>query len=257
MKIARVNLQIIFVSLILLTGSNGFCQMDQTTQVDDWEFVVAPYLFMASVSGDVALGDRVSGEVDLNFGDILEKLQFAFMIHGEAYKGDWGLIVDYTYLKLGEDFSTDIEVSGDVTFKESIFEAFVSRKFRKQWGWFDVYGGIRYWDLGLNVNLQGLEVTRVSRDQDWVDPVIGGRVYYNASERFIVGLRADIGGFGLGSDFAFNLQPGVGYQFSELFILMLQYKYLYTKYDNDTSGINFFSYDASTNGPLLGLVFRF
>ncbi len=105
--------------------------------------------------------------------------------------------------------------------------------------------------------LQGLDITRISRDQDWVDPVFGGRIYFNVTERFTAGFRGDIGGFGLGSDIAYNLQPGVGYQFSDLFTVMLQYKYLYTRYDNEIDGINAFSYDAATNGPLLGLVFRF
>lgn len=231
--------------------------MPNAAQQNDWEFVVAPYLFMASVNGDAALGNSASSQVDLNFKDILEKLQFAFMLHGEVYKGDWGLLVDISYLKLGEDFKAESEVSGDITFKQTIFEVFGSRKFKKRWGWVDFYGGIRYWNLGLNLNLQGLDITRISRDQDWVDPVFGGRIYFNVTERFTAGFRGDIGGFGLGSDIAYNLQPGVGYQFSDLFTVMLQYKYLYTRYDNEIDGINAFSYDAATNGPLLGLVFRF
>jgi hypothetical protein len=38
---------------------------------------------------------------------------------------------------------------------------------------------------------------------------------------------------------------------------MLQYKYLYADYNNGKDGLDFYSYNAATNGPLLGLLFRF
>lgn len=241
----------------LLSGVLVSSQGTLPSQKEKWEFVMAPYAFMASTSGDAILGITGPSEIDLKFGDILENIQLAFMLRGEAYKGNWGFMVDYSYLKLGSEFDTPQEILRDITFKQSIFELFASRKFEKDWGVIHLFGGIRVWNYKMELAFQNLQISRITRKQDWVDPTIGGRIYYNVSDRFIAGLRADIGGFGLGSKFAFNLQPGIGYQFSDLFSLMLQYKYLYADFDNDKEGVDYFEIDASTQGPLLGLVFRF
>ena len=234
-----------------------FGQDVRDTQYDDWQFTLAPYLLMASVSGDAAIAVDNRSEVDLKFGDLLKNLQFAFMMRGEVYKGNWGVMADYVYLKLGDDIDTPEEVVADIEFRQSIFEFFVSRRIRHDWGWIDVYGGIRHWGFGIDLNLEGLGLTRVSFKENWVDPVVGGRAVLQFSDRFTAIFRGDIGGFGAGSDFSFTVQPGVGYHFSNWFAVMLQYKYLYVDYNNDKSAPDLFIYDAATNGPLLGFVFQF
>jgi hypothetical protein len=249
--------KIVLALAFLFSGLESHSQGTMPAQKEKWEFVLAPYMFMAGTSGDASLGITGPSAVDLKFGDILENLQFAFMLHGEAYKGNWGLMVDYSYLRLGRDFDTPQEILRDITFKQSVFEVFASRKFEKDWGKIYLYGGIRVWNYNMELAFQNIQISRITRKQDWVDPTIGGRVFFNISNRFIAGLRADIGGFGLGSNFAFNVQPGIGYQFSDLFSMMLQYKYLYADFDNDREGVDFFAIDAATQGPLLGLVFRF
>lgn len=243
--------------LLFLSSVLAYGQSQGVVPSDDWEFRVAPYLLMGSVSGEAAIAVAGPAEVDLDFGDILEKLQAAFMIRGEVYKGDWGVILDYTYLKLGDDITTEQAGVVDITQKQAILESFLSRRFQKEWGWFDFYGGIRYWNNQYKLELEGFQVSSVSFKESWVDPVIGGRIYYNFTDRFLAGFRGDIGGFGAGSDFTYTLQPGIGYHFSDWFTLMLQYKYLYADYNNGKDGLDFYSYDAATNGPLLGLLFRF
>jgi hypothetical protein len=54
-----------------------------------------------------------------------------------------------------------------------------------------------------------------------------------------------------------NVQGGVGYDLSEWFSLVAQYKALGVDFSNDDSGLDFFSYDTVTHGPVLGFVFRF
>jgi len=249
------KITLLFMTLCMAALSFG--QDTPDPLYDEWEFTVAPYLLMASINGDAAIAVDGRSEVDLKFGDILKKLQFAFMMHGEVYKGNWGVMADYVYIKLGDDIDAPEEVIADIELRQQIFEFFVSRRIHKYWGWFDVYGGIRSWNFGIDLNLEGLEVTRVSFNQSWVDPVIGGRAVLNFSDRFTAIFRGDIGGFGAGSDFSFNLQAGVGYHFSDWLALMLQYKYLYVDYNNDKLPPDLFVYDAATNGPLLGVVFQF
>ncbi len=242
---------------MLLSGSMAFGQGNPPSRKEKWEFMLAPYVFMASTSGDATLGITGTSEIDLKFKDILENLQFAFMLHGEAYRGDWGLMVDYSYLKLGSDLNGPLEILRDITFRQSVFELFASRKFEKDWGLINLYGGIRVWNYNIQLAFQNIEISRITRKQNWVDPTIGGRIYFNVSNRFMAGLRADMGGFGLGSNFAFNLQPGLSYRFSDLFSLAIQYKYLYADFENDKEGPDFFGIDAASHGPLVGFLFQF
>lgn len=247
----------ILILVLLCSGGLIYGQTLPDPQFDEWEFTIAPYLFMASIQGDAAIAVDGRSEVDLKFGDILKKLQFAFMMRGEVYKGNWGVMADYVYMELGDDIDSSEVVVTDVELKQRIFEFLVSRRIDQNWGWVDVYGGIRSWSFRTNLNLDGLNVTRVSFNQNWVDPVIGGRAVLEFSDRISAVFRGDIGGFGVGSDFSFNIQLGVGYHFTDWFAAMLQYKYLYVDYNNDEEAPDLFIYDAGTNGPLLGFIFQF
>ncbi len=72
----------LFLISMLCSVTLSFGQDFMDTQYDDWEFTLAPYLFMASINGDAAIAVDGRTEVDLPFGDILKKLQFAFMMRG-------------------------------------------------------------------------------------------------------------------------------------------------------------------------------
>ena len=236
--------------------NKSFAQSSTTNDSDNWEITIAPYMLFGSLSGEATVGITGPTEVNADFGDLLKNLQFAFMIHGEAQKGKWGLITDYLYMKLGSDISTPTGGILDAEVKESILEVFANHRIRKDWGWIDIYGGIRWWDIDLNLELEGIVSGEGNKNESWVDPVIGGRIYYK-SDRLLAGLRMDIGGFGLGSDFSYNIQPGIGYQFSDTFTLMLQYKLLDVDYNNGEEGRETFAMNTSTYGPLLGFVLQF
>ena len=248
-----------FFSTILALFLSCVCGVGQQT-IDDpksnWEITVAPYLLIGSVTGESTIGVVGPAEVDADFGDILKTLQFALMARAEIFKGEWGLVTDLLYLKLGSEKSTPVGGILNAEVKESIFEVFATRRFSKDWGMIDLYGGIRWWDIGVNLELEGFINRDAIRDEGWLDPVIGSRIYYKASRKIVAGLKADIGGFGVGSNFSLNIQPGIGYRFSDAFTLMVQYKYLDTDYGNGKDGREFFSLDAATHGPLIGFMFQ-
>lgn len=249
--------KILLLSVFVSTWALSYGQDTSDPQYDEWEFTIAPYLFMASINGDAAVAVDGRNEVDLNFGDILKRLQSAFMMRGEVYKGNWGIMADYIYLKIGDDIDVTENGVDALEFRQSIFEGFISRRIDQNWGWVDVYGGIRSWDFGLDLDVADSDITRVTFKQNWVDPVIGGRAVLTFSDRVSGVVRGDIGGFGLGSDFSFTVQAGAAYHFTDWLAATLHYKYLYVDYNNDKAAPDLFIYDAGTHGPLLGLVFQF
>ena len=69
-------------------------------------------------------------------------------------------------------------------------------------------------------------------------------------------LRGDIGGFGVGSDFAWQGLGTLRWQTSERVGVLAAYRYIDMDYDTD-KGARYFEYDMSLSGPALGVVFTF
>jgi hypothetical protein len=90
----------------------------------------------------------------------------------------------------------------------------------------------------------------------WVDPFIVARIKSDPARKFIYQLRGDIGGFGIGSDLAWQVQAYAGYRFSKLFQMTVGYRYIGMDYDKG-SDENRFLYDIDTFGPVVRVGFNF
>jgi hypothetical protein len=89
-----------------------------------------------------------------------------------------------------------------------------------------------------------------------VDPIVGVRYRRDLGERGYLRARADVGGFGVGSDFAWNASVLFGYRFSPGFSANLGYRALAVNFD-EGSGSDRVAYDLSLYGPILGVTFSF
>lgn len=104
----------------------------------------------------------------------------------------------------------------------------------------------------VSTNVQANLPTSASFDREWMDPIIGARWQWNFAEQWFLAAKGDIGGFGVGSDFTWNTQATVGYQFTEYFSTEIGYRYFDTDYrDGD------FSYDIAEHGAFIGFNFTF
>lgn len=104
----------------------------------------------------------------------------------------------------------------------------------------------------INKQLVSRIPTDVSAKEDWVDPIVGVRAQWNINEKWFLAAKSDIGGFSVGSDFAWTLQATVGYNFNERYSLELGYRYLHTDYTN-----NAFTYDIANGGIYTSLNIKF
>ncbi|MBN2430916.1 MAG: hypothetical protein JXQ27_05545 [Acidobacteria bacterium] len=231
----------------------------QAADSDEWTVVVAPYLFLTSIEGDATVGRLPETEVDVSPGEVLKNLQAVILIHAEARKKNWGVVVDYAMMKLGSDLSGPRGGVAEVDVRQVGLELLLSRRF--QWGHtkLDLNAGAVYWDIDIEAALtQPFPTETLKRGDNWWDPVVGARVTHDLTPRWATTLNGEIGGFGSGSDFCWQLMGGVNYGFADWFILSMQYKAIGVDYENDRKGQrDYFHYDTITHGPLIGLVFRF
>jgi hypothetical protein len=265
----------IFISIFLFCILNDpvFAQNGTSSKdIDkDWEFEIAAYGFAFGVTGDVGF-NQANAEVDVDFGDILDHLDFGFLGFGQARKGPWSFILDGTYMKLSADKSSTrrnlLTASVDAEIEQAVVAGIVGYRFFEGEGnstflkpSLDFLVGARYnnvsGELGIQASLLGLTLTAQRKQtEEWVDPVIGlrGTAFLNDQTRVIV--WGDFGGFGVGSDFTWQTFGGLGYTFSNGVDVFGGYRAYAFDYEDGT-GASRVALDLLYHGPMLGVGYKF
>jgi hypothetical protein len=137
----------------------------------------------------------------------------------------------------------------------------------------DVLGSARYWnqqaDLSLNItgtaDFQGLGLERSrslalarSGDLEWVDPVVGARLRHEIAPGKELNLEGDVGGFGVGSEFSWQVVGTYGFDTMCLgtpLHAVLGYRALAVDF-SETSAHGKNGLDNVQHGPVLGVSFR-
>ncbi|MEM9762025.1 MAG: hypothetical protein AAF968_05890, partial [Pseudomonadota bacterium] len=98
--------------------------------LDDWDFVVAPYLLLPSIDGTTSIG-RVGGDVSVSPGGIFSALQFGGMFHAEArHMSGFGAMFDTAFMFLGDDATGQRGITNvDVDIFQGIFELYGTYRF--------------------------------------------------------------------------------------------------------------------------------
>lgn len=221
---------------------------------DSWDHTVALYLWGAGLDGSVQIGP-VPAEVDASFGDILENLELATMLAWRAERGPIAITVDAMFVGLGGDGDGPLGTRFDLDVDQFIVGADLAMKLDAG---FAVLGGLRYVSLdnGLQIRGPGGAVADLSRKEDWIDPYVGASGTWPLGEKWSVTARGDVGGFGVGSDLAWNAVLRFEWKFSERATLTFGYRALDIDFE-EGSGIDLFAYDMLQSGPVAGLLWHF
>jgi hypothetical protein len=216
------------------------------TATDEWEVVVAPYLMGASMEGNTTVRGR-EVEVDVSASDIFSNLQFGAMGLVVAKKGAWGFGGDAMWMALG----TTVRET-NVDFNQGGFAFYGVRELSPA---ADLTFGARVNTLQGELTFKTIGVD-VSQDKNWVDPLVGIRLHTPGNPRVGFGVYGEIGGFGAGSDFAWQLFPRIGFRLAEKASLEFGWRWLDMDYATG-EGSEEFGYDMLIQGPVGGLAFRF
>jgi len=243
------NRNMLFALGIVVMGITGTQAADQAaTSKDRWEVTLAPYVFGASLSGDMVVRGR-GAEIDLSSSDILDNLEFGFMGMGMARKGNWGFAGDIIYMELG--VTSDMPPADiDPTLGVLTFQGI--RRLSK---YADLTFGGRWSHLDGRISFKPPINVDVKHTKDWVDPVAGIVLRTPEDHRWHATLIADVGGFGVGSDFTWQVFPSAGVDLTQRVSLEFGWRLLDTKYETG-SGSDRFEYDTRLQGPVMGLAFK-
>jgi ABC-type antimicrobial peptide transport system permease subunit len=253
-----------------------------------WDVTITPYGWMTGINGTItARGREVS--TAMSFIDLVQNSDelIPFMGAWSVGKDRFEIFGDFFYSKLG--FSAEkskqvnpvagleLSAKGKAGLDTTLTIAQVAAAYDiiKQGGTsVGVYAGARYWsvdaDLSLKitgeVNLSNLGLKRKGKYAvaksggfDWVDPLVGVKVKQELTPMDEIMLVADIGGFGVGSEFSWQVFGGYSHNWqisrSTQMALALGYRILSVDYQ-EGSGINSKGIDLTLHGPLAGLTFR-
>jgi hypothetical protein len=232
--------------LIALTACGAGTPAFAQGTSDKWDVTVAPYFMGAAMSGTTAVRGR-EVEVDVSASDIFSNLQFGAMGLVVARKGKWGLGGDAIWMALGTTVRNT-----NVDFNQGAFAFYGLRRLGAA---ADLTAGLRVNTLQgqLKSNTLGFDV---SQDKTWVDPLVGLILHSSGERRVQLKVYTEIGGFGLGSDFTWQVFPTVGFKFTDHLSLELGYRWLDMDYSAG-DGNERFAYAVLTQGPIGGLAFRF
>lgn len=233
-------------AVVVIAAWSGWTPAAAQAPSDEWQVLVAPYFMGAAMSGTTALRGR-EVEVDVSASDIFSNLQFGAMGFVVARKGHWGFGADAIWMSLG----TTVRET-NVDFNQGAFSFYGLRRL----------GPAADLTAGLRVNtLQG-ELTfktigaDVSQDKTWVDPLVGLTLRTTGQHRVLARVYTEIGGFGAGSDFTWQVFPTVGIRFSDSVSADLGYRWIHIDYSTG-EGRERFAYDVLTQGPVAGVSLRF
>ncbi len=244
---------IFFICILLLTLSSP----GLSPAADKWDFIIAPYALVPYIDGDASIGKVEGADIDVGPKDIVENLDLGGMIQLEAHhESGFGISLAYNFMDLSGGATAPFSQNSlKADIYQGIFEGYGIYRVNSAKGPLDFYGGVRWWDIDVELKVNGIKVAE--NTNDWVDPVVGVRWMPQISENWHVILKGDIGGFGVASDFTWNLQGGFFWDATDYLSLVFQYRALSVDYSTGTVGTpNRFAYDTITHGPLFGLAFR-
>lgn len=256
-----------FVGLLLTVGMTGSAMaadvvipMSPATQPFErggWQIIVAPYLWISGLDGNMAQFGAPSVSVHENFGDIIKDVNIGFMSMAEARNGDFSIFNDLQYSKVSSGGTTPLGVlATGVNVTSKTFSGLLGAGYtlaRSDAGFIDVAAGARIWSVHTDLSFNGglLDGLSVSDGDTWVDGLIGVRGNFNFTPQLYL---TGWGLVGAGqADLDWDVAAGLGYHFNDKYSSIIGYRALGVDYSNSDG----FVFDIIQHGPIFGLVAKF
>ncbi len=226
----------------------------------EWDYTATLYGWFPGVSTTV---ETPVGEVEseVEFDQIFDTLDIAFLGALEARNGRFSLVGDLQYFDVGVEAEPpagvlfgDAEVDSQMVLASAYATYAVIDNADLR---FDIGAGVRYVDATIEAKLVGAGTTpdtTFSRDGSWADVLVAARVSRPFNDRWYGVAYADVGGFGIGdsSELTWQAFAGAGYQVNETWSAVGGYRHLTIE-----RPFGAFDVTADVSGPLLGFQARF
>ena len=246
---------LMMATLLFMAGVNVAHAVGGNSTDGKWEYSLAPlFLWAQGIEGTSAVGPS-SLPLEVTFEDAFDNLEATFTIHYEMKRDALSLFAEYQYVDMGPTAEGPMNTELNIGFKDTIAELgvgyWVAGTERTDW---EIIGGARYTKQELDASVKnGPDL--VSVDENWWVGFFGGRMSTKLSKNWTFIGRAD---FGIGpgkTNRMWNLNAMFDYRFKDWGSVFAGYKWMDYDYDNGENGFDRYAYDATQQGPLVGLNF--
>jgi len=247
-----------------LAGHSAPAGAEGLQSSERWTFGLTPYFWVAGISGDVHVptrlhpGGGVDVDLDADFSDLFKNISaIPIMAMAEAQYGRFGLIGDILFLQIETDGETQGPAFGsaETRLTTTIGSAVGTyRAIDERWHTLEFGAGARVWSVSTKVELGAgtLPGGSAKKSATWVDPILAVRYRARLADRWALTVYGDVGGFGVGSEFAWMAHATVDFAAASWLDLRVGYRHLGVEYDGNRA-----RYDLDFSGPFLGATFKF
>jgi hypothetical protein len=223
-----------------------------TAPEGDWHFAVSPYLWLPGVHGSI--GDPNGGQIPFSAsaGDLLSHFRIGLMGVIEPRYKRIVMPLDIFWIRLGDDRALPNSPNQGVA-NLHITEFFLTQKvgyrvIDSERVKIDALAGFRYWHFGESASFTTNSLN-FTGSQNWVDPLVGGRITGILTPKVELTVGGDVGGWGAGAQIDYQFFGALGYRIKPALVLQAGYRYLYFDY-RKSSG---FFVDNTTDGAFFGV----
>jgi len=225
-----------------------------------WNFVVTPFLLVPNVSGHVQ-SKNLSEDFGIGPSEFISSLQGTFMMDAEISKGMFFANAAYVFTDnevekiLWTSQNGNNSLVANPELKKHIFEFKPGMRFRLGDKFLlDPYAGFRYTKYYLLGTIEGtINYNELNEKVAFWDPIIGLQSHFYPHPRIPIELKADVGGFGVGSELTWSAILNTGYTISPTIDLMIGFAVLENQYENETSLGNKYGLTSTTYGLDFGV----
>jgi len=243
-------------------AASGPPQAAATAADDAWHFALSPYLWLPGVHG-TASGPSGQGGLDFRASpsDLISHFRFGLLGAVDVRHKRFVTSGDLLWLRLGDDRAianrilvrkgaTTANMTADIlllTPKVGI------RVINEEKIKIDALTGFRYWHFGesLHINPPALGLN-FSGSQNFVDPLVGGRIQMALWPKIGVNILGDVGGWGTGSQLEYQVAGFLSYRIKPAWTLQAGYRYLNMDYNTTSGGV----FNITIAGVLLGVTWN-
>lgn len=232
-------------------------QAAKTAPDDAWHLSVSPYLWFPGVHG-TAIGPNDNG---LGFraspSDLLSNFQIGLMGAVEVSHKRIVTSMDIFWIRLQDDKAIPLPPAvgdGAIGAKVHATEFFLAPKIGyrlidQEKIKIDALTGFRFWHFGESLSFNPSTIgLNFNGSQNFVDPLVGGRIQLALSPKIVVNILGDVGGWNTGSKLEYQVVGLLGYKIKPALTLQAGYRYLNLDY-RGSRGVVF---DFTTAGVLFG-----
>lgn len=236
---------------------------------DDWKLLVSPYMWGASLKGDLAIaGQRPS--VNVPFSELANDASSVFMGNIELTNSRYGFYLDAVSV---DTDSSDRVYGQKISYKidqTTIAAGGFYRAISHELGGNTLFGeprrltvdpsiGARWTKLKAEVKTKSFGI-HMAKKAEWTDPFIGLRLTADLTNQWNLLATTQISGFESNNKKTQAHELYLGYRtylFSQPTILRVGYRSLNQRYTSKDFTGHQFKYDIRQAGPLVGLTMRF